>query len=88
MKCCRIIQLQHMAAIASCSKWLSAALVMTFVDEGKLNLNDTIGKFLPVMTDHQKGNITIWQCLSHLTGYKWRKFKRSREIINEGTYNE
>ena len=27
--------------IASCSKWLSAALVMTFVDEGKLQLEDT-----------------------------------------------
>ena len=46
-------------AIASCSKWLSAALVMTFVDEGKLSLNDTIGKFLPMMTIHGKGNITI-----------------------------
>lgn len=54
--------------IASCSKWLSAALVMTFVDEGKLNLNDTIGKYLPVMTANGKGGITIWQCLSHLTG--------------------
>ncbi len=72
-------------AIASCSKWLSAALVMTFVDEGKLNLNDTIGKFLPVMTQHQKGNITIWQCLSHLTAIKAGNLKESREIINTGT---
>jgi CubicO group peptidase (beta-lactamase class C family) len=56
--------------IASCSKWLSAALVMTFVDEGKLNLDDTIGKYLPVMTQHGKGRITVWQCLSHLTGIK------------------
>ncbi len=54
--------------IASCSKWLSAALVMTFVDEGKLSLNDTIGKFLPVMRANGKGRITIRQCLSHLTG--------------------
>jgi len=56
--------------IASCSKWLTAALAMTFVDEGKLNLEDTIGKFLPVMTMHKKGNIKVWQCLSHLTGIK------------------
>lgn len=56
--------------IASCSKWLSAALVMTFVDEGRLNLDDTIGKYLPVMSQHGKGRITIWQCLSHLTGIK------------------
>jgi CubicO group peptidase (beta-lactamase class C family) len=57
-------------AIASCSKWLSAALVMTFVDEGKLKLTDTVGKYLPVLSRHGKGNITIGQCLSHLTGVK------------------
>lgn len=71
-------------AIASCSKWLSAALVMTFVDDGKLNLNDSIGKFLPVMTQHQKGNITIWECLSHLTGINAGDLRQSRQIINEG----
>ena len=56
--------------IASCSKWLTAALAMTFIDEGNLNLEDTIGKFLPVMTAHNKGKIKVWQCLSHLTGIK------------------
>ncbi len=56
--------------IASCSKWLSAALVMTFVDEGKLSLSDTVGKFLPVLSAHDKGSITIRECLSHLTGIK------------------
>lgn len=56
--------------IASCSKWLTAALVMTFVDEENLNLEDTIGKFLPVMTAHNKGKIKVWQCLTHLTGIK------------------
>jgi CubicO group peptidase (beta-lactamase class C family) len=54
--------------IASCSKWLSAVLVMTFVDEGKLKLSDTVGKFLPVLSQHGKGGITIGQCLSHQTG--------------------
>ena len=43
---------------------------MTFIDEGKLNLEDSIGKFLPVMTTHNKGKIKVWQCLSHLTGIK------------------
>jgi CubicO group peptidase (beta-lactamase class C family) len=73
------------ASIASCSKWLSAALVMTFVDEGKLNLNDTVGKFLPVLTNHQKGNITVLECLSHLTAIDVGDLKESREIINEGS---
>jgi len=56
--------------IASCSKWLSAALVMTFVDEGKIKLNDTVGKFLPALSKSGKGKITIGQCLSHQTGIK------------------
>ena len=56
--------------IASSSKWLSAALVMTFVDEGKLRLSDTVGLYLPLLSLYGKGNITISQCLSHLTGIK------------------
>ena len=56
--------------IASCSKWLTAALAMTFIQENKLNIEDTIGKYLPVMTVNGKGGIRIWQCLSHTTGIK------------------
>lgn len=63
--------------IASCSKWLSAALVMTFVDEGKLKLTDTVGKFLPVLSKSGKGRITISQCLSHTTGIKEPPLKES-----------
>ena len=69
--------------IASCSKWLSATLVMTFVDEGKLSIDDTVGKWLPVMTANGKGNITIWQCLSHLTGIKAGSLKESLESMKE-----
>jgi CubicO group peptidase (beta-lactamase class C family) len=69
--------------IASCSKWLSAAMVMTFVDEGKLSLDDSIGKFLPVMTANGKGNIKIWQCLSHLTGIKAGTLKESLNEMKE-----
>jgi len=54
--------------IASCSKWLSAAMVMSFVDEGKLSLEDSIGKFLPIFTRYGKGSIKIKNCLSHTTG--------------------
>ena len=41
--------MQSRQPVASCSKWFSAALVMTFVDEGRLNLSDTVGKYLPVL---------------------------------------
>ena len=69
--------------IASCSKWLSAAIVMSFVDEGKLSLDDSIGKFLPIMTANGKGNIKIWQCLSHLTGIKSGSLKESLNAMKE-----
>jgi CubicO group peptidase (beta-lactamase class C family) len=63
--------------IASCSKWFSAALVMTFIDEGKLKLSDTVGKFLPVLSANGKGNITISECLSHTTGIKAADLRES-----------
>lgn len=70
-------------AIASCSKWYSAALVMTFVDEGKLKLTDTVGKFLPILTQHGKGGITIGECLSHLTGIQAPGLKESITEIRD-----
>lgn len=76
-------------AIASCSKWLSAALVMTFVDEGKLRLTDTVGKWLPVLSQRGKGNITISQCLSHTTGIKAEGLKESLgEMRNVNSMDE
>jgi CubicO group peptidase (beta-lactamase class C family) len=62
--------LNSQVMVASSSKWYSAALVMTFVDEGKLRLTDTVGTWLPVMSAHGKGGITIGECLSHLTAIK------------------
>lgn len=68
--------------VASCSKWLSAALVMTFVDEGTLHLEDTVGKFLPILSAKGKGNITITECLSHTTGIKAPELKDGiQEIV-------
>jgi CubicO group peptidase (beta-lactamase class C family) len=56
------------APIASCSKWLTAALVMTFVDEGKLSLDDKVSTYLPIFETYGKTYITIRNCLSHTTG--------------------
>ncbi|MFZ4058657.1 MAG: serine hydrolase domain-containing protein, partial [Ferruginibacter sp.] len=74
--------LQSKQPIASCSKWLSAALVMTFVDEGKLSLEDSVGKYLPYMTSYGKGGIKIWHCLAHLTGIKTGSLKESIKITS------
>jgi CubicO group peptidase (beta-lactamase class C family) len=56
------------APIASCSKWLTAALVMQFVDEGKISLDDPVVKYIPVFEKYFKKFITIRHCLSHMTG--------------------
>ena len=53
--------------IASASKWLTAATMMTLVDEGKVSLDDPVSKFLPEFTG-ATGNATIRQLLSHTSG--------------------
>lgn len=58
------------APIASCSKWLTTALVMIFADEGKISLEDPIVKYIPEFGKYFKNYITIRQCLSHLTGIR------------------
>ena len=82
------------APIASCSKWLTAALVMQFVDEGKLSLDDKVAKYIPEFEKNLKGYITIRQCLSHMTGIadndkflkriiQRKKFSSLEEEVNE-----
>lgn len=53
--------------VASASKWVAAALVMTFVDEGRLSLDEPIG--LRMATGRPSaGQITLRQVLSFTTG--------------------
>jgi len=56
------------APIASCSKWLTAALAMMFVEEGKISLDDPVTKYIPMFTSYSKRYITIRHCLTHTTG--------------------
>jgi len=81
------------APIASCSKWLTAALVMKIAEEGKLSLDDYVVKYIPEFEKYFKSYITIRQCLSHTTGIddseKWlkkilqrKKFQSLEEEVN------
>lgn len=54
--------------IGASSQWLTAALVMTFVQEGKLSLDDKVSAYLPIFAQHYKSYITIRQCLTNYTG--------------------
>ena len=41
---------------------------MTFVDEGKLSLDDKVSKYIPIFATYMKSYITIRNCLSNTTG--------------------
>lgn len=56
--------------IGASSQWLTAALVMAYVQEGKLSLDDKVSKYLPGFFEHFKNYITIRQCLTNYTGIK------------------
>src|SRR5947209_8556582 len=58
------------APIASSSKWLTAALVMQFIDEGKLSLDDKVSKYIPLFASYNKNYISIRHCLSNMTGIR------------------
>lgn len=55
-------------SIASASKWLSGALLMTVVDAGEISLNDTVDRYLPEFTG-PSGKATVRQLFSMTSGF-------------------
>src|SRR5258707_4163800 len=80
------------APIGGAGNWMTAALVMTFVDEGKLSLDDKITKYIPLFGKYMKGYITIRNCLTNTTGIKTdqsvtsvlskQKFEALEDMVN------
>lgn len=56
-------------AVASTSKWLTSALALTYVDEGKLSLDEPVSRWLPQFKGDKAG-ITLRQLLNHTSGIK------------------
>ncbi|MES2473994.1 MAG: serine hydrolase domain-containing protein, partial [Pseudomonadota bacterium] len=54
--------------LASITKPMTAAVVMTLVDAGKLSLDDKVTKFFPAFTGEGREAITIRHCLTHSSG--------------------
>ena len=54
--------------IASATKWLSGAVLMSLVEDGIISLEDTVGMYLPLFSDSGRGHMTIAQCFSHTAG--------------------
>lgn len=59
--------LDTIVPIASASKWLSAATIMTVVEEGLLSLDEPISSYVPQLRG-QVGTITLRQLLSFTSG--------------------
>lgn len=81
------------APIASCSKWLTAAVILQLVDEGKLSLDENVVTYIPEFEKYRKNYITIRHCLSHMTGiedegglikklFQRKKFSSLEEEVN------
>ncbi len=57
-----------MLLLASITKTMTAAAVMTLVDREKLRLEDPVSKFLPEFSAGPRGAITLRQLLTHVSG--------------------
>ena len=55
--------------VASASKWVAAALILTLVDDGLLSLDEPIGRRLPEMHGEAAG-VTLRQLLSYTSGHE------------------
>src|SRR5687768_10474324 len=60
-------RIDQVVPIASSSKWLAGALVMSLVDDGKLSLDAPVSKYLPEFTG-DKAAITVRQLFAHTSG--------------------
>lgn len=54
--------------VASASKAISAAVLMSLVDDGTLSLDDTVAKFMPQYAGTDNGAITVRQAFSQTSG--------------------
>jgi D-alanyl-D-alanine carboxypeptidase len=55
-------------SVGSISKQFTAAAIMMLVEQGKLSLDDPVGKYLPDLT--RSNEVTIRELLSHTSGYQ------------------
>lgn len=57
--------------VASLTKPIATATsIMILVEQGKLRLNDTIGRFIPEIEDEAAKRVTVQQLLTHTSGYR------------------
>lgn len=58
---------EQVVPIASASKWLTAAVIMSLVDEGKLDLDLPVSRYVEEFARDDHRRVTLRQCLSHIS---------------------
>jgi CubicO group peptidase (beta-lactamase class C family) len=80
-------------SINASSQWLTAALAMVLVQEGKVGLDDKVSTYLPIFSKYGKGYITLRHCLTYNTGidgskaFEKGKFKNLEEEVEHIAIN-
>ncbi len=59
--------------LSSAGNLMTAALVMTFVEQGKIKLDDPVVKYIPEFAKYMKNYVTIRMCLTNVTGIENEK---------------
>ncbi len=70
--------------IGAASQWLTTALVLSLVDQGKLSLDDPVSKYIPLFDKYMKSYITIRHCLTNTSGID--KDNNLRKIVDSKKY--
>lgn len=73
------VTMQHIYDIASITKVAATTLaIMKLVDEGKLTISDTLGKYLPFLKSSNKSNLQIRDVMAHQAGLQdWIPFYKT-----------
>ncbi|WP_296620109.1 serine hydrolase [Marivirga sp.] len=71
--------------IASISKQFSAAAILKLQEDGRLNIQDTLGKFLDNLSE-QKRKITLHQLLTHTAGLPLYSGKDAK-VVSKDDFN-
>lgn len=69
--------------VGAVSQWLTTAVVMQLVDEGKLSLDDRVDTYLPIYASYRKGYITLRHCLTHQTGIGTEGFMKLASLFEK-----
>ncbi|MCZ2222762.1 MAG: beta-lactamase family protein [Chitinophagales bacterium] len=65
--------------IGNASSWLTATLILQYVEAGTISLDTKIADYIPIYAPYSKNYITIGHCLAHLTGIEYKKNENSNK---------